>query len=672
MLNELYTAERALRRFHVRIEESHPWVKHLGKSEILVASLDGTGAVVEFERMPAAEAAGLFKIQKSNHANFPQVNWSCPVWKLDEASPVVQEWRACPAEDTARRAGLLAKVCEGSEFFGGHDAALARVQSFCRELAPRFSTDAGEFEAFPALLRRMAGFSLSADEWVRRMSEAAVRSAAAGSADLLKLVERLLTEYDPKKDLKVPILFDLADRAEFRCRIASARMGGYYSRRLNATATGSGDEGRCGLSGATMPLVRDKTPSPRLPVLGDAVIMAMNPDTPCQTRYGRTGMDVFPLGERTAADLDAALKHLTSPSREGKNWKRVPASVSGKWHLLLVYLENDPDLEAEIAEVFSGSEAAERTYESICKEVCNALEARPANESGLLRLFVLNKIDPGRVQVELSGSFTAADAVQGSNEWIEGAANRPLLCFKDDAPAPSPFGAMRCTQTQWERGGASSADAPGCRLAEVYDLLIAGREGTRQSAQHLLRLVLERADGLLVGVGDAAHRGDKKVWKRLGRDATKQAALAASLLGIALMKLEERKERYMTDAAFLMGRFLSLADTLHVQYCKEVRKGDTPPQLLGNSLIPTAIQDPSKGLARMLERIRIYQGWARTRGTPLARWSCAEMGKVAADLAERLPRGRRFDDTEQAQLLLGYLARTESSEESNDKQGEAN
>ena len=123
----------------------------------------------------------------------------------------------------------------------------------------------------------------------------------------------------------------------------------------------------------------------------------------------------------------------------------------------------------------------------------------------------------------------------------------------------------------------------------------------------------------------------------------------------------------MAEPGFLLGRFLSLADTLHAEYSKEVRK-DIPPQLLGNALIPTAISSPAKGLARMLERIRVYQAWARKSGTPLGRWSCGEMGKIANEVAPQLP-DRRLNEAEQAQLLLGYLAR---SEKANDDQGATN
>jgi hypothetical protein len=140
-------------------------------------------------------------------------------------------------------------------------------------------------------------------------------------------------------------------------------------------------------------------------------------------------------------------------------------------------------------------------------------------------------------------------------------------------------------------------------------------------------------------------------------------------LGITLSKLGHRKENYMQEAAFLVGRFLSLADTLHAQYCEVKRKKDMPPQLLGNALIPTAISDPNRGLARMLLRIRVYQAWAGKEGTPLARWSCGEMGRIAKELAEKLLPGQRFNEAQQAQLLLGYLARAESNQEKASEEG---
>jgi hypothetical protein len=676
MLNELYTAQVSLEKFGVSADKSHPWVKRLGRAELLIASVDSSGLVTKIEQMNKLQAVALFKIQASNHTNFPQVNWNSPIWSLNQDSNAVREWRASAVIDVRLRVDLLRNICADAGVTRGQERILARMQEFCQELEPRFGRDSEtEFAAFPVLINRILIRATSASEWFRSLSDAALSAAASGSAELLAAVETLLAgKFDKKtnrfQDAKVAILFDLADCTRFRCRIASPRMGGYFGRRLNATEEPGRDAGRCSLTGIDMPLETDKMPSPRLPVLGDTVLMSMNPDTPCQTRYGRTGTDIFPLGKATVSNLDSALKHLTAIDREGKNWKRIPGKTKKHFNLLLVYLESSPLIEVAIAEMFSGSDESDQLYATVCMEVCDALRGRVAKDSELLRIFVLNKIDPGRVQIELSESFTAEQVIRGGSEWQEGARNRPALQLKGDDHIPSPAEVMRCLQMMWERSGAAYSDAPGCSLAVVFDVLVADRQGAAAAAATLLRITLQRTMDLLVAVGHAIHRGDKEAWKGISKEAGNNPVIATSLLGIILFKLGHRKEKYMGEPAFLIGRFLSLADTLHREYCKGARDGGMPPQLLGNALIPTAISDPNKGLARMLQRIRVYQAWAGgKKGTRLARWSCGEMGKIANELAGRLI-DRRFNEVEQAQLLLGYLARSGNGQETMSGDGE--
>ena len=324
MLNELYTLERSLRRFNVGVAESHPWVKRLGRAEVLIAGVDESGLVTSVERIDKQTAVTLYKIQESNHSNFPLVNWVSPVWELDDKSAAVHEWLACPAGEVRQRVKLLRAVCDAATAAPGQKRAFERMREFCQEITGRFrAADEEEFAAFPTLLDRLLKATTLVEEWVRNLSNAALFAAEGESAEALALVEALLTgKFDKKthrlQEAKVPILFDLADCTKFRCRVASPRMGGYFSRRLNATeATGDG-RGRCALTGVDMPLEMDKMPSPRLPVLGDTVLMSMNPDTPCQTRYGRIGTDIFPLGKKTASDLNTALIHLTCPIERGR------------------------------------------------------------------------------------------------------------------------------------------------------------------------------------------------------------------------------------------------------------------------------------------------------------------------------------------------------------------
>ena len=105
----------------------------------------------------------------------------------------------------------------------------------------------------------------------------------------------------------------------------------------------------------------------------------------------------------------------------------------------------------------------------------------------------------------------------------------------------------------------------------------------------------------------------------------------------------------MSQSAYLIGRLMSLADEFHRNYCKRERDGKFPPQLIGNALMPTALENPTAGLARLAERLTLYQ---RVADTGLR----DEAGAVSQAIARNaLP--PRCSDAEKAQMLLGYLAR---------------
>jgi hypothetical protein len=103
---------------------------------------------------------------------------------------------------------------------------------------------------------------------------------------------------------------------------------------------------------------------------------------------------------------------------------------------------------------------------------------------------------------------------------------------------------------------------------------------------------------------------------------------------------------------------LKLADELHAVYCKEVRKNNLPPQLLGNALMVAALDSPTQALAQLALRIAPYLGWARTNSTDstgLSRYFLKEFGLVESKLRDKaLP--TRLDDAARAQLLLGYIS----------------
>ncbi len=124
----------------------------------------------------------------------------------------------------------------------------------------------------------------------------------------------------------------------------------------------------------------------------------------------------------------------------------------------------------------------------------------------------------------------------------------------------------------------------------------------------------------------------------------------------------------MHESPFLIGRLLSLADQLHEQYCRGPRKGSMPSQLIGNALMLAALEQPTQALALLSQRILPYQAWAKTvqgGNVGLVKYFLGEMGKLSNELAT-LPLPERCDDAAKAQMLLGYLVRTEKSDNSSE------
>jgi hypothetical protein len=122
----------------------------------------------------------------------------------------------------------------------------------------------------------------------------------------------------------------------------------------------------------------------------------------------------------------------------------------------------------------------------------------------------------------------------------------------------------------------------------------------------------------------------------------------------------------MNSPAYLVGRFLSFADDLHLKYCQHARKGSIPPQLVGNALMPTALAVPEKALSMLSQRILPYQAWAKTlsgdnKDVGLVKYFLKQIGEISNQLNET-ELSSTCSDTDKAQMLLGYLAFSEKSE----------
>jgi hypothetical protein len=686
MLCELQELSGSLHTCGIIPPAAHPWVQPLEKGDFLIASLDTACGVQEVEFRGSAEGAGICKVKKDNHNSFPATKLNSPIFSVAADHPLRAELARTELSG-GDRASMLDSLCAGAPF---SDSAAerkrlkVRLQEFARELHPLFLERPPEGPAVSLLLDRLTAVELNPDEFLKQIARCAIAAVARGED--WKFGEQLLIgAVKPKsrgiEEKKITLVLDVARAPEDDfARVAHPKMEALYHRVLLAQERGAAD-GICALTGLPRQLEHGTLPSPKLPELENTILLSMNPDTPCNDRYGRSGADIFPVGKDAARDLYDAVLWITAAARQRKTWAPVPRNDGPRNDLLIAYLDLLPELPAEIAGVLADATDVRLRgeFESEAERVIAALDARGTiPRDAIFHTLVLRRISKGQVQVELNRHYRVERLRRAVFEWRAAASNVPEFEIYGPkgkgqpasrlAPwTPYPGEVVRATKSYWIRNGEEHQSAIGCDLSTVYDLFLGEGAVSGAAAGIVLSSVINRCFALLLRCGEQLHRHGPIV-RDLAVSARQPAVLAITILGITLHKLGRHKERYMSEPAFLLGRMLAFADVLHAQYCTVVRGDDLPPQLLGNQHFAMASDRPGRALAVLSQRLTVYKAWADTakikpespesaqRGIRIAKWALARMGEVTSQLEGRVPVGS-FVDREKAEMLLGYLSR---------------
>lgn len=680
MLNELASLRRSLVDGRIQAQAWHPWIQTFKKGGALVAELDTDGALSRVSSLTAEHVAGLRNIAPDFHNSFPGINLNCPLLVLSDAGL----WNR---PDELWSVALTA-VVEGSLAYDTGD--LRRVERLLNEfpgdeIAPRLAGTGQKVQSTLAVLERLARAKYRPAEFLRELARGLLSSAQKGELSREFALAVLFGKANRKRqkldDWKVTLIFDVSDVEEFDYRVADPAVAPAWSALLLGyeKAGGVGRLGTsfvCALSGEPDQPVGDKMPNPNLPILGPTYLMSMNADIPCQTRYGRISTAIFPVGKGTAQLLNDAILFATGVTRRNKTWTGVPNGYREKQSdLLLSYLEDEPDSDIPLVGYFAGVEQPESnaaadlaTYESRTSEIHSALRLREkVNRDSYIRVIALSKLDLGRKQVLFSGRYSTAAIYQGRDNWIAGCRNIPLIAvpfFAKGKPwewrsgcQPSPSEVMVSFRKQWLRAGQTSQSVPGVDLARIYGLLLEPDAGAE--AAWLIDRYVRLTAPLMIGLGSfLAGIGS------LSEPARREALIAAAVYGILLYRQGLRKETYVESREYLIGRFLQFADQLHRLYCKDVRGGNVPAQLIGNAAMAMAIQSPKRALTVLCTRMGVYLAWAERftgEDAGLVKWTRSELGKISLSLKD-LELDTRVSANGKAELLLGYLASSKKSE----------
>jgi len=696
MLNETFALSRSMQAAGIAAESWHKDYGTCPKYRTFRLLLDSRGNVVDLESIASNEQiVALRKWEVSNGTSFPAFN-VLPLLQAktqdakDDLSALKKEIKSGVAVDKASATAGIARLWKSCHSLWG-ESEIGRInrclQSHPKSLQSILREVPKDLVAITELIRRAA--MLDAQRLETDIRAIVMRRVVQSPNDAKEWIDTLLVS-SAKSPKKVSLVLELSDWSSqhFDYPANHANVQRWINSRLMARGIDNSTAGAVPtLDAFGQPLSASdsalKFPSVSLPKLGGVNLRAMSGESPCQARYGRTDSESFPAGTVIRQAMKDSLEWLGDPSRKGRTWEDLSGAcgftkregrtvpIAG---VLLAYPSILPADPPELAGALGGegqpSDPEGVKFEMCAKRVTAALnlavKKHPATE---IRVFVLAKADKARTKLLVSRRYEAKQIVSAAQSWLQGCRDIPdirLNIGTNDKPnwrtpyVPFPTEVVRCLNVAWLRGGTTTDTVHGLNIGEGLSLFMETDVAASRTIERSLRLAVSNTCPLLLAIGHADHR----------RDGTfsltaypEYASLLPSLLGLLLHKLGYTKGGYMRSAPFLVGQMLALSDTLHKEYCQHVRKGETPLQLVGNALMPTALDNPTAGVARLSERIVPYQAWANTVGgddAGLAKWTLQRFREIADQLGNQaLPES--CNDSDKAQMLLGYLARIEAN-----------
>lgn len=399
-------------------------------------------------------------------------------------------------------------------------------------------------------------------------------------------------------------------------------------------------------------------PMPSVKLAGgfDVTLRTMFKEQRCQTRYGTIENASYPIAPENRKKLQAALDWLGSGERRGITWIN-----SDKNEILFAYPGHMPKQPISFTRMFRRPEGeletpfkkqARRFLAELHETKKDGTDARAEQ----IQIFILRKIDKARTKIVYTRQTDARELEACSEAWTSGCMNLPPFDFGQPG-VPFPLDTADILNRFWKQNGESATEK--CKPVPKYH----GMELLMEPAWPVeADLYLLARQEMMLGcfLGSRLAQGDRYhlIWKKV-RPMLALTALLLDRVGI-------RKEGYMENLPYLYGQLLKTSDELHVLYCKAVRNGDVPPQLVGGSLFQAAAETPLRTLNLLSQRIMPYYTWAKSyryknameagKESWRAGWLYGLYEKIVGQLRAVWTPQTRFNEEERAQLFIGYLA----------------
>lgn len=681
MLNELYHAGMVLKNDGI---ETYEWQKDLkplpnasDKKPCYRICIDSDSSVTAIEPMNRDTVTSLRKWERNNGDSFPGFNIP-PLYRItgEGGKKLLKKWREGKESVDVNMLEEWCSVAEAKNWDDRTDKkvrkCLGTIPGELYRLCEGVSTD---FDAVRKLCERAVALGQQNSDGFFHGLEAFIWRLLERGENIRSLLPVLVHEGTSSKKAEddrgsISIFMDIPDWKEYP--VAHKETIKCINQHLLCQATGTNrtGNGKKDAFGQGVEGIEEKLPEVKLPVLGGVKLRAMFSEIPCQYRYRTIDAKSYLIGSNSRRVAKSALEWLKDESREGHTWGRVDDK-----EVLFAYPSTKIKQPIKLASCFGArrQDDIEARFARYAEDVVNCLKGcSPSLKDIELRVFSLRKMDKARRKVVFNRNYSAQRLADAAKEWREGCVNIPEIRIRfwgeekgktlmSGSKTPFPLQVSDCLNRVWRLDGTSRDKVDVVPKTSGIELLLEESIGMRL-VPHLLAIAVQNGKALFISLGHALHRDE--VLNLGGLNKHKQ--LMPAILGLLLLKLGIKKETYMNDLPYLVGRMLKLADELHALYCKEVRGGSLPPQLLGNALMAAALDSPTQALAQLALRVAPYLGWARTNTTVsvgLSRYFLKEIGLIGGKLGG-LTLPARFDDAARAQLLLGYVSSNAQAEDS--------
>ena len=688
MLNELHDLAQSLSNLNVTVESWHQNFKPCPKgSATYLLLIDSSPSISDLEVFGDRErVAATRKWEVAAGVSFPAFNVlplyePCSDDDKKTATALRKELLSKNPPECADTRERLARLMQVSKSLWT-EKELVRVSkciaTLGKELEVMLGTPPDQFRSISELIVRTENFD--AAYLHSRFTEILAAKLADRPADAGDWFDTLFF-HSGKTAKRWSVIAELADRSAFEYPATHIRVQSWMNARFqesNHRIQSSHYEAQTTVSdayGLAADRMEDSFPAVRLPVLGNVILRSMSKESPCQRRYDVADSQSCRVGQLSRQAMKNSLEWIADPGRRDRTWSDV-SNLSGGSAVLFAYPSALNEVDAELAGLIVGLAESEdpdgARFSACASRVISSLNKLTAESPTTeIRVFVLTKPDGFRTKVLNTACYTPERIVQSASDWHEGCANIPHLMIRQfgatkgdkafwaHAATPYPGQLVQCLNTVWERSGTHATQIHSFGIGDGLALLLDRGSVLQATVKRALRSLVSNSLSLILALGQAHNQGRAHP---VGKKDANQPVMLPCVFGLLLAKLGRVKGEYMTGPPFLVGRLLSLADQLHVQYCHGVRKGQIPPQLAGNALMTTAMDSPQKAVVLLWQRIKPYYSWAQTvQGgdeVRLAKYFVGQLGKVSSELKDtELP--TRCSDPEKAELLLGYLARAE-------------